>query len=82
METIKTENKIESKKENKNTLSRAKFEEINLSLSCALLKIKLVAEHLDFNRDDDIAYGLLFDAVKELEHSVSSSVNYEKQLCL
>lgn len=87
METTKKENKVEcnyelkgNHKENKSLFSLVKMEQINISLSSSSLKIRLLLDHLEFHRDDDIAYGLLLSAVEELEHSVACSVDYENQL--
>ena len=70
---IMTENeKIEEKQIIK---MRLDLESINFALAKSLLRIKLLYEHLELNRNDDFAFSLMFDAIKELSCNVSASLN-------
>lgn len=75
MESI-TEN--EKKEEKRIIKMRLDLEPINFALAKSLLRIKLLYEYLELNRNDDFAFSLMFDAIKELSCNVSASLKFEK----
>lgn len=78
METIKTENKVESKTLNQDEIKKIYIEsdKVNQRLTSSLLNLSSFLEHLNENRDVEILWNLLWDVVEELRLSISSSVKY------
>lgn len=77
-EDKREKNKEDNKEEKKINEIKLDLELINFALAKSLLRIELLYEYLELNRNDDFAFDLMFDAIKELSDSVSDSLNFEK----
>ena len=79
METIKTENKVESDLlEKKICKIRMCLEEINLSLLKSSTEVALLLEYFLEHRDEVFLWDLMFDVVERMRLAVASSVEFEK----
>ncbi len=79
METIKTENKVESKSPEQKRIEQIKMdlEPINIALQKASLEVSLLFEHLNMNREEDYLYDLMFDVIERMQSAVDTSVKFE-----
>lgn len=79
METIKTENKVESKSPEQKRIDQIymDLEPINLALQKASLEVSLLWEHLNEHREEDYLYDLMFDVIERMQLAVTTSVEFE-----
>ena len=79
METIKTENNVESKSAEQKKIEQIKMglEPINIDLRKAYLEVLLLFEHLNENREEDYLYDLMFDVIERMQLAVANSVEFE-----
>ena len=68
METIKTENKVESKSPEQKKIEEIKMslEQVNVSLMKSSIEVTLLFEHMMVNRDKDLLWDLMFDVVDDM----------------
>ena len=78
METIKTENKVESKTLNLEEIKEIYSESnrINQNLKSSTFDLVAFLEHLNENRDKEVLWSLLWDVIERLSLAVNSSVDY------
>ena len=84
METIKTENKVESKSLNEEEIKEIYSESnrINQELRSSASDLVAFLEHLNENRDKEILWSLLWDVIERMDLAVMSSVNYFNLNCV
>ena len=82
METIKTENKVESKSPEQKKIEEIKMglEQVNVSLMKSSTEVTLLFKHMMDNRDKDLLWDLMFDVVERMQLAIASSVSFEEKL--